>query len=74
MRLNCSFDDVTAALKQCANSAASQDGISFKLIKELLKQLLPPLFIIYQQSIGQAKFHTQWKSANVNPIFKGKRN
>ena len=43
LRLNCSFDDVTTALKQCANSAAGQDGISFKLIKELSKQLLPPL-------------------------------
>ena len=46
LRLNCSFDDVTAALKQCVNSAAGQDGISFKLIKELSKQLLPPLCII----------------------------
>ena len=35
---------------------------------------MPPLCIIYQQSIGQAKFPTQWKSANVNPIFKGKGN
>ena len=61
LRLNCSFDDVTAALKQCANSAAGQDGISFKLIKELSKQLLPPLCIIYQHSISQAKFPTQWK-------------
>ena len=74
LRQNCSFDDVTAALKQCANSAAGQDGISFKLIKELSKQLLPPLCIIYQQSIGQDKFPTQWKSAYVNPIFEGKGN
>ena len=48
LRLNCSFDEVTAVLKQCTNSAADQDGISFKLIKELSKQLLPPLCIIYQ--------------------------
>ena len=74
LRLNCSFDDVTTALKQCANSAAGQDGISFKLIKELSKQLLTPLCIIYQQSICQSKFPTQWKLANVNPIFKGKGN
>ena len=74
LRLNCSFDDVTAALKQRANSAAGQDGISLKLIKELSKQLLPPLCIMYQQSIDQAKFPTQLKSANVNPLFKGKGN
>ena len=46
-RLNCSFDDVTTALKLCVNSAGGQDDIRFKLIKELSKQQLPPLCIIY---------------------------
>uniref|UniRef100_A0A8D0F5L1 Reverse transcriptase domain-containing protein n=1 Tax=Strix occidentalis caurina TaxID=311401 RepID=A0A8D0F5L1_STROC len=46
------------------------DGIHPRVLKELAGVLTKPLSIIYQQSWLAGEVPTDWKSANVTPIYK----
>ena len=46
------------------------DGIHPRALKELAGVLTKPLSIIYQQSWFTGEVPTDWKSANVTPIYK----
>ena len=50
--------------------SSGPDGISPRVLKELADDIAPILTIIYQSSINTSKVPTDWKEANVTPIFK----
>ena len=52
------------------HKAAGCDGIPSRLLKELHVELAPILTLFFQASINQGTIPTDWKSANVVPIFK----
>ena len=69
---NVSPQDTYKALLASTNSAAGPDGINGSFLRQLAPVLCLPLSIIFQQSVEQAIFPTNWKSAIVIPIYKGK--
>ena len=66
---------VAEALAACNNSSSMPDGISFKVLKTLPRQIIKPLNIIFQHSLLNSKFSLAWKHEVVIPLFKsrGKR-
>jgi len=57
-----------AALKR--ESAPGPDGLAPQLLKELKDQLAPALAMIFTKSLEEGVVPTDWKEANVSPIFK----
>ena len=53
-----------------ANKAAGPDQISPRLLKELAPELAPILTRLFQATIDSGTIPTQWKTANVSPVFK----
>ena len=51
-------------------SAPGPDGISPFILKELSSVLSTPLSILFQKSICEGHVPSDWKIANVSPIFK----
>ncbi len=52
------------------DSAPGPDGISPRLLKELSTSCSLPLKIIFEKSLGEGKCPSEWKKANVVPIYK----
>ena len=52
------------------HKASGPDGIPASLLKNLAKTLAPPLTIIFRASLSQSTIPSQWKIANIVPIFK----
>ena len=50
--------------------APGPDNLSPRVLKELADEIAPILTIIYQSSIDTSKVPSDWKEANVTPIFK----
>ena len=50
--------------------AMGPDGIHPAVLKNCSKEVATPLRIIFQSTIDQGKLPTDWKRANVTPIFK----
>lgn len=51
------------------------DGISPRILKECRHSLVKPLYIIFKKSLDSGKLPSDFKNANVSPIFKkGNRN
>ena len=50
--------------------APGPDNITPRVLKELSDVIAPILTIIYQSSIDSSKVPSDWKDANVTPIFK----
>jgi hypothetical protein len=69
---NVSLYDTMAALSSSSNSAAGPDGISGNLLRSLAPVIALPVSIIFQQSLAQGVFPTEWKKAVVTPIYKGR--
>ena len=46
------------------------DGISNRLLKQTAAAIAKPLSIIFNLSLSSSKFPTDWKKANVSPIYK----
>lgn len=46
------------------------DGMHPRILYELAEHLAKPLSIIFTLSLQEAKLPTQWKDANVTPLFK----
>ena len=51
-------------------SAPGPDGLSPYLLKELSNELSLPLSIVFQKSLSENSVPTDWKVANITPIFK----
>ena len=52
------------------NKAPGPDGLHPRLLKNRANTLTRPLFLIYSQSLKNGKIPSEWKKANIMPIFK----
>ena len=52
------------------NKAIGPDEIHPRMLKELVDYITIPLFIIMKKSLVDGTLPTDWKLANVSPIFK----
>ncbi len=52
------------------NSAPGPDGITPRMLQQLVDQVACPLSMIFQKSMGEGVAPLDWKSANVTPIHK----
>ena len=65
------LQDVEDQLKNLKNTnSVGSDGIPSRVLKECASSLAPGLLLIIQQSFQDGFFPSQWKEANVTPIFK----
>ena len=62
--------DIIKSLK--VNKATGMDGLSHRVLKEAIESISEPLCKIFNKSLHQGIFPTQWKYANVIPIYKSK--
>ena len=53
-----------------ANKAHGWDGISIRMVKICEESLLKPLLNIFNHSLATGNFPTDWKKANIVPIYK----
>ena len=51
-------------------TASGPDGITARFLKEEAKEVAPILSVIFQKSLDTGEVPSQWKHANVTPIFK----
>ena len=64
-------DDIEDLIKALdSNKATGPDGVSPKLIKEAGKSLVPSLTKLINLSLRTSLVPSQWKKANVLPLFK----
>ena len=64
-------DDIATLIKNLdPNKAHGHDMISIRMLKLCGKSICKPLDLIFQSSIKQGKFPTEWKKANVVPVHK----
>ena len=57
------------------NKSSGVDGIPPKLLKEIVEQISTPLAIFFNLSLEEGKVPSEWKEANITPLFKkGSRN
>ena len=57
------------------NKSPGVDGISPKLLKEIVEQISTPLAKVFNLSLEEGIIFTEWKEANIMPLFKkGSRN
>jgi len=52
------------------NKASGSDGIGNKLLRNIAVSITKPLTMLFNRSLTEGKFPTQWKLANVTAIFK----
>ena len=52
------------------NKSHGHDGISARMIKLCDSSIIPPLMIIYRNCLKEGCFPSNWKKANVTPIYK----
>ena len=52
------------------NKAAWPDNIKPKLLKELATEIAPILTIIFRKSFDTGEVPSDWRNANVSPVFK----
>ena len=55
-------------LKPC--KAPGPDKIYPRVLKELASEIAEPLYVIFKESLRQSVIPTDWRRANVTPIFK----
>ncbi|VDM06541.1 unnamed protein product [Schistocephalus solidus] len=66
------MDTERKILKQLQpNKSPGPDGISAKFLNELTDQLASPLSKIFESSMEAGALPTEWKIANITPIYKG---
>ena len=57
------------------NKSLGVDGIPPKLLKEIVEQISTPLAIFFNLSLEEGIVPSEWKEANITPLFKkGSRN
>ena len=52
------------------NKASGPDGINHRLLKSICNSIAQPLCILFNISLRDCKFPSQWKLAHVIPIYK----
>ena len=52
------------------HSAAGPDGIAPRVVKEVKKELITPLTMLFRKSIDSGRIPDEWREAVVAPIFK----
>jgi hypothetical protein len=57
-------------LKLNTSKSPGPDGLHPRVLKELAEIINKPLCVIYQQSLTEGVLPSEWKSANISPIFK----
>ena len=62
--------DVLRAIGRIRSNATGTDGISIKMIKNILPFVLPVITAIYNKSLNSGTFPNLWKSALVRPLNK----
>ena len=69
--INITIDDVKDALKILdSNKDVGPDLIHGRILKECQEQLAKPLCQLFKKSLSLKKFPSDWKLANVIPIYK----
>ena len=57
------------------NKSSGADGIPPKLLKEIVEQINTPLAKVFNLSLEKGIVPSEWKEANIMPLFKkGSRN
>ena len=57
------------------NKSPGVDGIPPKLLKEIVEQISTPLAKLFNLSLEEGIILSEWKEANITPLFKkGSRN
>ena len=57
------------------NKSPGVDGIPPKLLKEIVERISTPLAKLLNLSLEEGIVHSEWKEANITPLFKkGSRN
>ena len=57
------------------NKSPGVDGISPKILKEIVEQISMPLAHVFNMSLQEGIVPLEWKEANIIPLFKkGSRN
>ena len=57
------------------NKSPGVDGIPPKLLKEIIEQISTPLAKVFNSSLEEGIVPSEWKEANITPLFKkGSRN
>ena len=57
------------------NKSPGVDGIPSKLLKEIVEQISAPLAKLFNLSLEEGIVPSEWKEANITPLFKkGSRN
>ena len=52
------------------NKASGVDGIHPSLLRELSEQLSDPLSILFRRTLDEGMVPTDWRAANVTPLYK----
>ena len=63
-------DILQTVTKMNVNKTPGPDKISPRILKEVKEEISHPLFILFSESLRQGKVPTDWKYANVTPVFK----
>ena len=53
------------------NAAPGPDGVTPRILKELLHQLSLPLAVLYEKCMKEKKIPKEWRDLIVVPIYKG---
>jgi hypothetical protein len=69
--LNEEVEDVLKIINP--SKASGPDLINPRLLKETSSMLKNPLCKLFNMSLQQAVFPSQWKRANVSPVFKNNK-
>ena len=70
-KINVSVKDMEDALRTLnVNKSSGPDGLHPRVLKELATVLSYPLKLLFDKTIAQGKLPSQWKVAEVRPIFK----
>ena len=52
------------------NKSPGVDGIPPKLLKEIVEQISTPFAKLFKLSLEEGIVHSEWKEANIKPVFK----
>ena len=70
-KINVSIKEMEDALRSLnVNKSSGPDGLHPRVLKELATVLSYPLKLLFDKTITQGKLPSQWKIAEVRPIFK----
>ena len=72
------FSDITLGVEEVeaclhdlyTSKACGPDGIPSRLLKECSQEIAPSVCALFNQSLNIGRIPSEWKSANVTPIYK----